>query len=126
MMWDFHTKTFRGRCYSGRRCRPDREYRAKEAGYRTHFLVSLGSADHGCLPIWLPRCLILENSVSLDPSRGRPMGEVASVSSGRKYDHHPETIRAGIDYRRRYLGDRRYRSGRRLRQGTGSVSPPLC
>ena len=25
----------------------DREYRAKEAGYRTHFLVSLGSALSG-------------------------------------------------------------------------------
>ena len=34
----------------------DREYRAKEAGYRTHFLVSLGSAlimivsQYGCRP----------------------------------------------------------------------------
>ena len=36
----------------------DREYRAKEAGYRTHFLVSLGSA-----------LIIKENSVTLDPSR---------------------------------------------------------
>lgn len=32
----------------------DREYRAKEAGYRTHFLVSLGSAtDNDRFPIWL-------------------------------------------------------------------------
>ena len=46
----------------------DREYRAKEAGYRTHFLVSLGSAliivsQYGFQDI------IKENSVSLDPSR---------------------------------------------------------
>jgi putative Mg2+ transporter-C (MgtC) family protein len=47
----------------------DREYRAKEAGYRTHFLVSLGSAlimivsQHGFGEI-----LDMPN-VSLDPSR---------------------------------------------------------
>ena len=47
----------------------DREYRAKEAGYRTHFLVSLGSAlimivsQHGFSEV-------LDNpGVSLDPSR---------------------------------------------------------
>lgn len=28
----------------------EREYRSKEAGYRTHFLVALGSDD--CLSIW--------------------------------------------------------------------------
>lgn len=47
----------------------DREYRAKEAGYRTHFLVSLGSAlimiisQHGFEGI------LHEVGVSLDPSR---------------------------------------------------------
>lgn len=47
----------------------DREYRAKEAGYRTHFLVSLGSAlimivsQHGFGEI------LGTPSVSLDPSR---------------------------------------------------------
>lgn len=47
----------------------DREYRAKEAGYRTHFLVSLGSAllmivsQYGFMEI------ITHEGVNLDPSR---------------------------------------------------------
>ena len=47
----------------------DREYRAKEAGYRTHFLVSLGSAlimivsQHGFSEI------LDTPNVNLDPSR---------------------------------------------------------
>ena len=47
----------------------DREYRAKEAGYRTHFLVSLGSAllmivsQHGFAEV------LSGQGVSLDPSR---------------------------------------------------------
>ena len=64
----FHTKTFRGR-YSGRRVGLDREYRAKEAGYRTHFLVSLGSALIMVVSQYGFQDVILENSVSLDPSR---------------------------------------------------------
>ena len=32
----------------------DREYRAKEAGFRTHFLVALGSAlFYDCVEIWV-------------------------------------------------------------------------
>ena len=64
----FHTKTFRGR-YSGRVVGLDREYRAKEAGYRTHFLVSLGSALIMVVSQYGFQDVILENSVSLDPSR---------------------------------------------------------
>lgn len=47
----------------------DREYRAKEAGYRTHFLVSLGSASimivsqYGFLEVFK------EEGTNLDPSR---------------------------------------------------------
>ena len=47
----------------------EREYRAKEAGYRTHFLVSLGSAlimiisQHGFGEV------LGETGVGLDPSR---------------------------------------------------------
>ena len=47
----------------------DREYRAKEAGYRTHFLVSLGSALIMVVSQYGFQDVILENSVSLDPSR---------------------------------------------------------
>ena len=47
----------------------DREYRAKEAGYRTHFLVSLGSALIMIVSQYGFQEIIKENSVTLDPSR---------------------------------------------------------
>ena len=47
----------------------DREYRAKEAGYRTHFLVSLGSALIMIVSQYGFQQIIQESSVSLDPSR---------------------------------------------------------
>lgn len=45
------------------------EYRAKEAGYRTHFLVSLGSALIMIVSQYGFQEIIKENSVTLDPSR---------------------------------------------------------
>lgn len=47
----------------------DREYRAKEAGYRTHFLVSLGSALIMIVSQYGFQEIIQESSVTLDPSR---------------------------------------------------------
>lgn len=47
----------------------DREYRAKEARYRTHFLVSLGSALIMIVSQYGFQEIIKENSVTLDPSR---------------------------------------------------------
>lgn len=47
----------------------DREYHAKEAGYRTHFLVSLGSALIMIVSQYGFQDIIQENSVTLDPSR---------------------------------------------------------
>ena len=47
----------------------DREYRAKEAGYRTHFLVSLGSALIMIVSQYGFQEIIKESSVTLDPSR---------------------------------------------------------
>lgn len=47
----------------------DREYRAKEAGYRTHFLVSLGSALIMIVSQYGFQQIIQQDSVSLDPSR---------------------------------------------------------
>lgn len=47
----------------------DREYRAKEAGYRTHFLVSLGGALIMIVSQYGFQEIIKENSVTLDPSR---------------------------------------------------------
>lgn len=113
MMWDFILRLFVAGIL-GAVVGLDREYRAKEAGYRTHFLVSLGSALIMVVSQYGFQDVILENSVSLDPSR-----VAAQVVSGIGF------IGAGTiitrnnscwgDYRRRYLGDRRYRSGRRLR-----------
>ena len=36
----------------------EREYRAKEAGYRTHFLVALGNTgtDDDCFAVWIYGC----------------------------------------------------------------------
>lgn len=47
----------------------DREYRAKEAGYRTHFLVSLGSALLMILSQYGFMEIITHQGVNLDPSR---------------------------------------------------------
>ncbi len=47
----------------------DREYRAKEAGTRTHFLVSLGSALIMIVSQWGFQDVWGKNGVGLDPSR---------------------------------------------------------
>ena len=75
----------------------DREYRAKEAGYRTHFLVSLGSAlimivsQYGFQEIIKERIYWCRNH------------------------HLSKTDCTRIDYRRRNLGNSRYRLGGRCR-----------
>ena len=68
MMWDFILRLFVAGIL-GAVVGLDREYRAKEAGYRTHFLVSLGSALIMVVSQYGFQDVILENSVSLDPSR---------------------------------------------------------
>ena len=89
----------------------DREYRAKEAGYRTHFLVSLGSALIMIVSQYGFQEIIKENSVTLDPSR-----VAAQVVSGIGF------IGAGtiilqkqivVCPSRRYMGYSRHRSGSR-------------
>lgn len=47
----------------------DREYRAKEAGYRTHFLVSLGSALFMIVSQYGFEDILSHQGVRLDPSR---------------------------------------------------------
>ena len=68
MMWDFILRLFVAGIL-GAVVGLDREYRAKEAGYRTPFLVSLGSALIMVVSQYGFQDVILENSVSLDPSR---------------------------------------------------------
>ena len=86
----------------------DREYRAKEAGYRTHFLVSLGSALIMIVSQYGFQEIIKESSVTLDPSR-----VAAQVVSGIGF------IGAGtIIFQKqivRGLGNCRYRTGSRRR-----------
>ena len=47
----------------------EREYRAKEAGYRTHFLVSLGSALMMIVSKYGFADILADAGVGLDPSR---------------------------------------------------------
>ena len=47
----------------------DREYRTKEAGFRTHFLVSLGSALFMVVSQYGFRDFMGEGSTPIDPSR---------------------------------------------------------
>lgn len=47
----------------------EREYRAKEAGYRTHFLVSLGSALMMIVSKYGFADILADTGVGLDPSR---------------------------------------------------------
>ena len=68
MLWDFILRLFIAGLL-GAVVGLDREYRAKEAGYRTHFLVSLGSALIMIVSQYGFQQIIQENSVSLDPSR---------------------------------------------------------
>ena len=47
----------------------EREYRAKEAGFRTHFLVGLGAAVFMVLSKYGYDDVVIEELVRLDPSR---------------------------------------------------------
>ena len=47
----------------------DREYRAKEAGFRTHFLVALGSALFMIVSKYGFEDILGKEGVGLDPSR---------------------------------------------------------
>lgn len=68
MTWDFILRLFVAGAL-GTVIGLDREYRAKEAGYRTHFLVSLGSAlimivsQYGFMEV------VKMEGIDLDPSR---------------------------------------------------------
>lgn len=93
----------------------DREYRAKEAGYRTHFLVSLGSALIMIVSQYGFQEIIKESSVTLDPSRvaAQVVSGIGFIGAGTIIFQ--KQIVRGIDYRRRNLGNSRYRLGGRCR-----------
>ena len=111
MTWDFILRLFVAGAL-GTVIGLDREYRAKEAGYRTHFLVSLGSAlimivsQYGFMEV------VKMEGIDLDPSR-----VAAQVVSGYRFYLvagtiiFSETNRARAYYRCRNLGYFGHRSG---------------
>ena len=86
----------------------EREYRAKEAGFRTHFLVALGSGLFMILSQFgFDGVLGHYEQVSLDPSR------IASqVVHWRRNHHLPEACGKGTDHGSGSLGDISHRHDR--------------
>ena len=68
MIWDFVWRLVLAAIF-GTIIGLDREYREKEAGFRTHFLVSLGSALMMIVSQYGFSELLTHDGVSLDPSR---------------------------------------------------------
>lgn len=68
MIWDFVWRLVLAALF-GTIIGLDREYREKEAGFRTHFLVSLGSALMMILSQYGFSEILTHDGVSLDPSR---------------------------------------------------------
>ena len=68
MIWDFVWRLVLAALF-GTRIGLDREYREKEAGFRTHFLVSLGSALMMIVSQYGFSEILTHDGVSLDPSR---------------------------------------------------------
>lgn len=68
MIWDFVWRLVLAALF-GTIIGLDREYREKEAGFRTHFLVSLGSALRMIVSQYGFSEILTHDGVSLDPSR---------------------------------------------------------
>lgn len=68
MIWDFVWRLVLAALF-GTIIGLDREYREKEAGFRTHFLVSLGSALKMIVSQYGFSEILTHDGVSLDPSR---------------------------------------------------------
>lgn len=110
MTWDFILRLFVAGAL-GTVIGLDREYRAKEAGYRTHFLVSLGSAlimivsQYGFMEV------VKMEGIDLDPSRVGRTGCQRYRFYWSGYYYFSETNRARAYYRCRNLGYFGHRSG---------------
>ena len=87
----------------------EREYRSKEAGFRTHFLVALGSALF---------CIVSQYGLQHRFERLLPCcrpGRFRHRFFGRRHHHFPEERRARLDHGCRTLGHSRHRLGLRQR-----------
>lgn len=114
MLWDFILRLFIAGIL-GAVIGLDREYRAKEAGYRTHFLVSLGSALIMIVSQYGFQQIIQESSVSLDPSRvaAQVVSGIGFIGAGTIIIQ-KQFVR-GLDDCRRNMGNSRNRPGNRCR-----------
>ena len=81
MIWDFVWRLVLAALF-GTIIGLDREYREKEAGFRTHFLVSLGSALMMIVSQYGFSEILTHDGVSLDPSRIAAQVVSGIVSSG--------------------------------------------
>lgn len=122
MIWDFVWRLVLAAIF-GTIIGLDREYREKEAGFRTHFLVSLGSALMMIVSQYGFSEILTHDGVSLDPSR------IAGAGGERYRFHRAGTIifqppdRAGTDDGCESVGYGRYRFDRRRRNVVAGLLP---
>ena len=83
MIWDFVWRLVLAALF-GTIIGLDREYREKEAGFRTHFLVSLGSALMMIVSQYGFSEILTHDGVSLDPSRiaARVVSGIGFIGAG--------------------------------------------
>lgn len=83
MIWDFVWRLVLAAIF-GTIIGLDREYREKEAGFRTHFLVSLGSALMMIVSQYGFSEILTHDGVSLDPSRiaAQVVSGIGSIGAG--------------------------------------------
>ena len=83
MIWDFVWRLVLAALF-GTIIGLDREYREKEAGFRTHFLVSLGSALMMIVSQYGFSEILTHDGVSLDPSRiaAQVVSGIGSIGAG--------------------------------------------
>ena len=114
MIWDFVWRLVLAAIF-GTIIGLDREYREKEAGFRTHFLVSLGSALMMIVSQYGFSEILTHDGVSLDPSRIAAQVVSGIGFIGGRYDHLQPPDRAGTDDGCESVGYGRYRFDRRRR-----------
>ena len=89
MIWDFVWRLVLAALF-GTIIGLDREYREKEAGFRTHFLVSLGSALMMIVSQYGFSEILTHDGVSLDPSRiaAQVVSGIGSIGAGTSICNH--------------------------------------
>lgn len=105
----------------------DREYRVKDAGFRTHFLVALGSALMMIVSQYgFEGFLATHDGLRLDPSRIAAQVVSGIGFIGARYDHHTPSAGARADHGGEPLGYGRHRTGGRRTPCTSLPERPPC